>query len=80
MQVTPLYLVDIIVMLCNIIVGFVSLVCTGPTELKTLTLSAGVYILIYSLPPMHRQGDTRSHSLVIDTLTDSRKRCKEKTQ
>ena len=42
-------------------------------ELKTLTLSAGMYILIYLLPLIHRQGDTRRHSLVIDTLTSGRK-------
>ena len=42
-------------------------------ELKTLTLSAVMYMLIYSFPPTHRQEDTRRHSLGIDTLTTGRK-------
>ena len=57
--------------------GFVSLLYTGPMELKTLTLSAVMYILIYLLPPTHRQWHTRRHSLVTDTLTYGRKRCKQ---
>ena len=51
------------------VMDIASLLCTGPTELKTPTLSAGIDILIYLPPPTHRQWDTRRHSLVIDTLT-----------
>ena len=32
-----------------------------------------MYVHIYLLPPTHRQGDTRRHSLVIDTLTMAEK-------
>ena len=46
---------------------------TGPTELKTLTLSAGMYMLIYSFPLTQRQGCTGRHSLGIDTPTTGRK-------
>ena len=60
--------------------GYVSLSYTGPTELKTPTLSAVIYILIYLLPLTYRLGDTRRHSLVTDTLTNGRKRCKHRTQ
>ena len=60
--------------------GFVSLSCTQLVELKTLTLSAGMYIIIYLIPPTHRQGNKGRNSLVIDTLTKDRKRCKQRTQ
>ena len=53
--------------------GYVSVLCTGPTKVKTLTLSSVMYILIYLLPLTHRQGNTRRHSLAIDTLTNGRK-------
>ena len=42
-------------------------------ELKTLTLSAGMYMLIYSFPPTHGQVHTTRHSMGIDTLTTGRK-------
>ena len=53
--------------------GYVSLLGTESMELKIPALSVVMYILIYLLPLTHRQGDTRRHSLVIDTLTDGRK-------
>ena len=49
------------------------LLCTGPMELKTVTLSAGMYILMYSFSLACRQEDTRRHSLGIYTLTNGRK-------
>ena len=59
--------------------GVVSLLCIGPMELKTPTLSAVMYILIYLLTLTHRhgiQGD--AHWLLI--LTNGRKGCKPRTQ
>ena len=63
----------------HIVVGLFSSIVHWAHRIEdTNTLSWEIYT--YLFPPTHRQGDTRRHSLVIDTLTNGRKSCGQRTQ
>ena len=64
----------------NFCCGYVSLLCTGPMELKTPTLSVRcIYWFIYCLQ-LGKHGDMRRYLWIIDTVTNGRNRYKQKTQ